>query len=300
MLPTGIRHLFFLLRILPRLFLTDIVIALDTFSVGLPSVIAASLLGKFSVLRIGGDFLWETYEERTKKPIFLSEFYRTPKILSLKEKTIFSLSGWAMRHASSLVFTTNWLKEIFKKAYSLNPERLSIINNYFEPLLIENGNQLNDKEKFFISSARNIFIKNKDKVSTAFNLAQKKDPTIKLVDKQMDFDSFQEAIASSYAIIVASVSEVSPNLILEAIQRGKPFIVTKDIGMKDILGDIAVFVDPLSVNDIGQKVLFLADKQNYAKQTAKIRNWDFHHSWDEIATEFISVYEKYDTRRKGR
>jgi len=45
-LPTGIRHLLFFFRtilVLPRV---DFVLALDTFSVGLPATLAARLFGK--------------------------------------------------------------------------------------------------------------------------------------------------------------------------------------------------------------------------------------------------------------
>ncbi len=44
------------------------VVALDTYSVAFPAVLAAMLFRKKLVLRVGGDFLWEQYLERVKKP----------------------------------------------------------------------------------------------------------------------------------------------------------------------------------------------------------------------------------------
>src|SRR5436309_2301876 len=64
-LPTGVRHLFFFFKILPKVFSADIICALDTFSVGLPAVLASQISGKKCVIRTGGDFLWEQYVERT-------------------------------------------------------------------------------------------------------------------------------------------------------------------------------------------------------------------------------------------
>src|SRR3989344_1940294 len=54
-----------LLGILPKVLRVDSVIALDSFSVGIPSVMAARLFRKRVVVRVGGDFLWESYVQRT-------------------------------------------------------------------------------------------------------------------------------------------------------------------------------------------------------------------------------------------
>ncbi len=45
-LPTGIRHLFYFFRILFVVLKIDLIISLDTFSVGLPAVLAAKIFRK--------------------------------------------------------------------------------------------------------------------------------------------------------------------------------------------------------------------------------------------------------------
>src|SRR3989344_4554547 len=45
-LPSGVRHLWYFLRLLPQVFGVDAVFALDTWSVGLPALIAAKLARK--------------------------------------------------------------------------------------------------------------------------------------------------------------------------------------------------------------------------------------------------------------
>ena len=76
-IPTGIRHLYFFLKILPKIIWSDVVFSLDTFSVGLPTVLASKIFNKKCIIRTGGDFLWEQYVERTKNKILLRNFYNT-------------------------------------------------------------------------------------------------------------------------------------------------------------------------------------------------------------------------------
>src|SRR5689334_19581708 len=78
-LPTGVRHLYFFLKIIPALLASKAAIILDTYSVGFPTVLACKLFGKKGVIRTGGDFLWEQYVERTGKKVLLSDFYESEK-----------------------------------------------------------------------------------------------------------------------------------------------------------------------------------------------------------------------------
>src|SRR4051812_26577287 len=76
-LPSGVRHLAYFLTLLPAIFKTDSILALDTFSAALPAVLAAKLARKKIILRTGGDFLWEAYVERTGDLVLLRDFYQT-------------------------------------------------------------------------------------------------------------------------------------------------------------------------------------------------------------------------------
>ena len=75
-LPIGFRHLYFLLKTIPKAFYSDRIIALDTFSVGIPALWASWILRKKIIVRVGGDFLWESYVNRTGEMITLPEFYK--------------------------------------------------------------------------------------------------------------------------------------------------------------------------------------------------------------------------------
>src|SRR3989344_4252755 len=97
-IPWGLRHVLFLLYILPAVIRSDEILTLDAFSAGVV-VVAAKLFSKRVVFRTGGDFLWEFYVERTGDLVLLKDFYKTRmKQLSLKEKLVFYLTRWALQN----------------------------------------------------------------------------------------------------------------------------------------------------------------------------------------------------------
>ncbi|MBI2097859.1 MAG: glycosyltransferase family 4 protein [Candidatus Vogelbacteria bacterium] len=275
--PTGLRHLIYFFSLLPKAARADFILALDTFSVGFPVVATAKLLGKKVIIRTGGDFLWEWYVERTGNPVLLRNFYLTSLAkLNLKEKIIFYLSRWTVKHCHKLIFSTNWQRQIWLEPYHLDLSKTAIIENYYGPKLPAGV----PREQVFLVAGRNLKLKNLD------------------ILKQTDF-SFEigqwlpkvlaEKIKNCYALIVPSLSEISPNLILQAVQYNKPFILSAENGLRDRLGEVGLYIDPLNVEDIENKIMWLTDQNNYQRQSQKVANFSFAHSWSEIADEFLAV-----------
>src|SRR4030042_1912201 len=64
-LPPILRHFFYFFKVLFNLPGSGLVVALDTFSVGLPAVAAARIMGKKQIVRVGGAFLWESFTGTT-------------------------------------------------------------------------------------------------------------------------------------------------------------------------------------------------------------------------------------------
>ncbi|MDO8555224.1 MAG: glycosyltransferase family 4 protein [bacterium] len=290
-LPTGIRHLVYFLRVVFSIFKVDTVIALDTFSVGLPAACACKIFGKKFILRVGGDFLWESYVESTRNLITLKDF--NAKIrninLSFKHKIIFWLSGFTMRNADAVVFNSAWQAGIFKNSYGLNPEKLFVVENY----LGERITGADFKEKNFFWVGRQLKLKNIELLQESFLDAQKENAALKLeLSGEVSNEELLKKIQSCYAVILPSISDISPNFILAAIRCGKPAILTKETGLYEKLQDVAVFIDPFSREDIKKKILFLADDKNYEEYKKRVDNFNFQHSWQEIANEFLEIVKK--------
>ncbi|MES3005143.1 MAG: glycosyltransferase family 4 protein [Patescibacteria group bacterium] len=284
-LPTGVRHLWFAVKVIPQFLKSDVVFALDTFSVGAPSVFLGKVFGKKVIIRTGGDFLWEQYVERTSKPILLRNFYETEAgFLTYKEKIIYSITKWTLNNASRVVFSTEWQKQIFVPAYVMDISKTSIIENYYGPKegVFETDSNL------FVASVRDLKWKN---INTLRKVAEKVSQahSIHLLTENLTFLEFMKKIKLSRAVILVSLGDISPNMILDAIRYNKPFICTKEVGIYDRIKDAGTFVDPLNEDEIEKAILEFLDKEAYERAKERVKNFNFTHTWEEIAEEFIAI-----------
>jgi glycosyltransferase involved in cell wall biosynthesis len=291
-LPTGIRHLAFFFKLARNIAGVDRIIALDTFSVGLPAVVAGLIFRVKSVVRIGGDFLWEQYVERTHEKVTLDNFYVNKRDFSRKEKLIFKITKWLLKNASRVVFSTQWQKEIWSSAYFLENRSVSIIENYFDLPSESFPNVAHPDpgtKKVFLSPSRNIFLKNVDALKDAFSKAKGVKHEIEIDTKPREHNQLLEDLKRSYAVIVPSFSEVSPNLVMEGLRFGKPFILTKHNGITERVKNCGVFVDPFDEDDIVSKILYMSEEANCRHFKEQILNNTYVHSWEEIGNEFMSL-----------
>lgn len=287
-LSTGLRHLFFFFKIIPAVLKADAIFILDTFSVGFPAVLACKIFCKKGVIRTGGDFLWEQYIERTGRKILLRNFYNTEQDnFSFKEGMIFKLTKWTLNNASKIIFSTGWQRQIFLEAYSLSIKNSEIVENYFGPKESDSDFEF----KIFIASARNLAWKNLDVLKRVFKKVQTKDSGVSLFTDNLPYHQFMHKMKASYAVLLVSLGDISPNMILDAIRLNRPFVCTKEVGIFDRIKDAGIFVDPLNEKEIEQAVSYLLTEEGYRKAKEKVRNFDFTHGWEQIAEEFLQVFK---------
>ncbi len=279
-LPSGVRHFYFFLKILPAVLWSDFILALDTFSVGWPATCAAKIFGKKIIIRTGGDFLWEGYVERSRDKVLLRDFYKTTRgTWSWKEHLIFKITKWTLYHVSAVIFSTKWQRDIWLEPYGLERAKVFLVENYYGAK--EESFKPIDKE--FIASARPLVWKNLDIL---------KEVGAKISLENSPYKEFMNKLAHAYAVVLVSLGDISPNLILDAIRYNKPFIITGENGLMDRIGGIALSVNPQDVADIKDKILWLSDEKNYIAQVEKVRNFHFTHSWEEIAREIIEIWKR--------
>lgn len=286
---TGVRHIFYFFSTLRAVWKADLVFILDTFSAALPAVVAAKLLGKKTILRTGGDFLWEGYVERTGERVLLREFYtHHSHPFSLKEKIIFSIITFILRNVDGLVWSTQWQKDIFMKPYGLKNQVHAVIENYYG----EKFPYVPAQNKNFVGGTRVLKWKNIPTLEAVFKEADVIASGAHLDLERVPHDLFLQKIRESYAVIIPSLGDISPNTILDAIRCEKPFIVTKETGLRERIAPVALFVDPKNPEDIKEKVLWLSNEDNYKTQCDKMKQYAFTHTWEKIAEEYIDLYKK--------
>lgn len=293
LLPTGIRHFYYFLRVFPKVMVSDRVFILDTFSVGFPTVLACKILGKKCVIRTGGDFLWEGYVERTGDEVLLRDFYQTKlNNLNFKERVIFSLTKWTIKNTSLLVFSTEWQRKIFAEPYKLDLNKTIVVENHFNKINIGEGEFQNSFLKVFVGGVRKLKWKNTDLLKKVFQSKRVSNSGAVLDMENMERDSFLQKILNSYAVILVSLGDISPHMIIDAMSLNKPFIITKENGLMDRIASVAITVDPNNEEDIADKVLWLLNEDNYKSQVEKIKNFSFVRTWEDIASEYMKIFEK--------
>ncbi len=287
-LPTLIRHKLFFWRVVCALPRTDFILALDMFSVGWPSAWAAKIFRKKIIVRTGGDFLWEAYVERTGDLVLLRDFYQTTRARwSIKERAIFNITKRTLHRMSAVIFSTDWQRKIFEEAYGLDPSRNFVVENFYGTKLPP----VEKKNRIFVGGTRPLRWKNIEMLRDAFFAARETVVDIDLDIRPAPYEPFLEKIREAYAVILVSLGDISPNMILDAIRSNTPFILTSETGIYERVKDVALFVDPKNPNDIREKILYLADPKNYKIQKEKVDKFNFTHSWSQICDEILEILE---------
>lgn len=284
-LPFGVRQCVYVVRLIPRAFFADVILTLDTVSTGFPASICARLFRKKYVVRVGGDFVWETFCERTSGSCPLPRFYTDRPQLTMKEKLLARIQAYVVRHAHAVAFNSEWLRDIWAPVHRLSDNKTVIIENY----CLKEGSHHEVQEKVFLGAGRTIQLKNGVRLHKAFSEAQKIDPSLVLDVRPSSPEEFSARLTQAWAVIVPSVSEVSPNVIFEAVSHKKPFIVTKYNGLPSRFGPAGITVDPYSVEDIRDAILTLARTDVHKQYTRVVEGLVCDQSWPSIAKQFISI-----------
>ena len=177
-----------------------------------------------------------------------------------------------------------------EEPYDLDLQKTQIIENFFPAP--EMSPLQNSEPKIFLSPSRDIFIKNKKRLFEAFQKIKEKYPEIILDTEQVSHEVLLQKMSKSYAVIVNSFSEVSPNLVCDAIRYDLPVILTIDNGLTERLKDMVIFSNPFSVDDLIRSIETLLQPETYQNYKRNILLNSYSHSWDEIAQGFIDIYSK--------
>lgn len=284
-LPSILRKVAFTAACLRRAVGVNAVLALDTFSAGLPAYYITRWLRKPLAVRVGGDFLWEAYVQRTGRDVTLAEFCRRlPADLSARERTILSLTRKLLRGAELVAFSTGWYAELAAVAYGPF-RRQMVIDNPTGP----REAALPAAAKSFLLAGRDIRLKNVARFRRAFAAAKLKHPELELIEGGRPRAEYLELLRRCYAVAVPSLSEITPNAALDAIRYGKPLILTRECGYAGRFGKAAVVVDPRSEADLQAAVERLADEPSYREAAAAASSLPTDRTFVEVAADFLAA-----------
>jgi glycosyltransferase involved in cell wall biosynthesis len=293
--PTGVRHLLYTLKLLRYSRGCDAILAFDTFSVALPAAFVRVLTGRQTIVRAGGDFLWERYVERTHELIPLPKLYARSEKWSQREWLTYGLLRFAFRRVT-MVFSSEWQRRMWILPYGLMYKDTHVVENATEPA-IDGAEALRKNYLFF---SRDIVLKNRHAFRKAFQKAKEKYPGIILEEGMLPHAELIEKIRTGYAVVVPSISDITPNVILESMRCGKPFLLTKFSGYAEAYADCGAIVDPESIEDMQRGIEELADDAVYTRYMNAIRRRYTTRTYEDLAREFIDIVKgtsSYSPRR---
>jgi glycosyltransferase involved in cell wall biosynthesis len=125
--PKLLRHLVYCVLLIRAGKDADLILALDPVSTGLPALLAATVLRKPFVLKIGGDYAWEQGRQRfgvtAPLDIFVQERQHSFGVLVLQK-----IQTYVARRARLVIVPSNYLKGIVH-AWGIPEESIRIIFN---------------------------------------------------------------------------------------------------------------------------------------------------------------------------
>jgi glycosyltransferase involved in cell wall biosynthesis len=292
-LPFGLRHVLVFVRALFRMPATDLLIALDTVSAGLPATLAARTMGVPAIARIGGDFLWETFVERTHEALVLPSFYEVATTrFSMKERMIFQAQRLFLSLVDIVAFTTAWQQDLWSKAYGVSGKKCRIVENAYS-LVLDSTREVktsSDEEKTFLWGGRPVVLKNIPLLTEVFKELRHEGYAVRLeCVTGVSHKELMESVSACYATILPSYSDVSPNFVSDGLRLGKPYIMTRHTGISDRVKGAGILIDPLDKADIKRAVIALLDTKTYDACTSAIRDLSFVRTYDDIAKDFLGL-----------
>jgi glycosyltransferase involved in cell wall biosynthesis len=285
--PPGVRHILYAIRLFNASRGATAIFAFDTYSVGVPAAFIAMLRRIPVVIRVGGDFVWESYVERTHDLVPLSDFYHTPRALNFNERLATILVHWMLNNAQ-LAFNTAWLVDIWRTPYEIDPARAHIVENVVGERMVG----ALAAERSILLFGRQIALKNHEAFKAAFSRAHAAGADVVLVEGIVPHAELLEKIRTCYAVAIPSISDVAPNSIVDALRYGKPFLLTKYSGLAEKYSSMGIIVDPLDEVDMERGVREIADPIVYARLCANIAAYTEVRTYGDVAREMLAIVNK--------
>lgn len=326
--PSGIRHCLFAAVLFWQARRYDVFFALDEFSSGLPAVLVAKLWRRKVVLRLGGDFLWENFVNQTGEevtlPRFHEEYLRKGKLKG-KFRIIRLLIGMVLRGADTVVFTSDWQKNLFLLSYPrVLAYRFGVIEN---PILRIKRVEAGETLPVILYAGRFIFLKNLQRLMKVFNELAPQFPDFELWligdgPEQEEIEEYRETlsakerihilcslphdellrvVAQSWVFAFPSFSEITPNSVTDALMLGVPILCTKETALVEKFQEEVLFFDPLNEEELRGKLEFIMDSSHHAELQQKIKSTAFlHRSWEDAAGEWLELFGKIGEEINGQ
>ncbi len=276
----------------------DIVYAFSSVSCGVPLMFSGLKKPK-KVLRLGGDFFWERYTDKGGMKNLREWYQHKPS----KQKTMRKI----LNSFDHIVFSTDFQKHIYEKHYPTLPTH-SVIEN----ALPHGSPSHHDRNSPFrlLFMGRFVGFKNLPALLEAVSEL----PTVRLtlvgdgpmrskifdVIANLGIEQHVEVLPSAYSdekqkifeendlLVIPSLTEISPNVALEARVSGLPVLLTERTGLSEKLRDGMVTASLHDPSEIAEAIKNVRDDYdqiaNNASKEPEKRNWE------DVADDHVALF----------
>ncbi len=314
-LPFGVRHLAYFLRCLLAALVSDLIYAQDAAGVGLPALLAAKLLRRKFVVRVGGDLAWERFNERAKRSVSLKEFYAGRQYL-WKASVYYWLTRCVLSFADAVIVPAAMLKDLYSHQYHIDSKKIFHFPN--PELIPEWDNEIPRIEADRILFAgRFVAYKNLDLLMRAFDQARQRSGQGQLVlvgdgPERHNLETLKGQLASKdfieirfpisrkdLAVLIndsgvcvgPALTEFNPNFILECLAMQKPVLISAENGLSVQLPSSWLF-NARSESELAQKLEKMLDPKHYQSALNELEKIIPAPSWDKTAENIFSTFSK--------
>ena len=275
----------------------DAVIAFSSVSAGVPLFLARLKKPK-KILRLGGDFFWERYTDRGGMKSLREWYTSKPRV------------QWIMQNILStfnhIIFSTRFQEEIYEKCYSPLPSH-SVIEN----ALPKKTPRLHYKHNPFrlLFMGRFVGFKNLQVLLESMRMLPNTVLTLvgsgpiehtleKMVSRleigdRVTFAAPVHGQAKEFLfenhdlLIIPSITEISPNVALEARAAGLPVLLTKETGLSEGLIHGMAIRDLSTPEKIYESIKDI--QQNYERIATGSSSPLLQRDWNVVADEWIRL-----------
>ncbi len=277
----------------------DVVEAFSAVSVGVPLMLARLKKPK-TLLRLGGDFLWERYTDLRGKKTLRQWYAARPSLM-------FFL-GRILRRFDHIIFSTWFQERLYRQVYKELPRHSVIENALPEGELILHARHDPFRLLFFGRFVRfknlrpllhavanlphvTLTLLGEGPVSKELSqLAQ----TLRLKGRltflpPVSGEEKEKALREHDLLVLPSLTEISPHAALEARSHGLPVLLTEETGLGDELREGMLLAPLRTTEEITRAILEV--EHTYEVVAQKAASQFRKRAWEDVAGEQRDLFQ---------
>lgn len=228
-----------------------------------------------------------------------------------------------LRNAKSVVVVSNEIAEILTEKYGISRHKILVVGNAYDERITQEianirlyaetkrskriicvASMRPEKDHMTLLKGFAILIKSMDEVKLLLIgdgplrgqlekfCAKHRLRGVRFLGR-LPYNNVLENVAKSDILILTSVEEAMPNVVIEALALGKPVIATRVGGIPEIVkdGSNGLLIPPRSPEHVAKASdTLLNDEKLYTKLSSNATKSMVGHSWSEITLRYEQIY----------